>query len=312
MKVLSIPHLEEVQASESGIRRVVEAYFKYLPRYGIEMVSPKATSFDVKASHAGASGDASVTHIHGVYWTEDYMANIWEWKINGWVAKTCRQTKEITVPSEWVSELFKRDMRMSPHIIGHGIDLEDWEPNLDNRSDFGLWNKNRLRDVCSPEPVRMLAEAFPDERFATTLMHKEHPSNIRIMGVIPHIEMKDYIRDCAVYIATTKETFGIGILEAMAVGAPVLGFAHGGILDIVQHGVNGYLAQPGHFDDLIEGYDYCLKHARMLGENGLEMVKKFRWDEACRKVAKVYELAMVEHGRRMKIDSSLYEVALST
>jgi glycosyltransferase involved in cell wall biosynthesis len=30
----------------------------------------------------------------------------------------------------------------------------------------------------------------------------------------------------------------------------------------------------------------------MLGENGLEMVKKFTWDEACRKVANVYELSL--------------------
>jgi len=294
MKVLSIPHLDEVQASESGIRRVIEAYFKHLPKYGVEFVPPKSNSFDVKVSHAGASGDASVTHIHGLYWTEDYMANVWEWKVNGWLAKTCRQTKEIVVPSNWVAETFQRDMRISPHVVGHGIDLEEWEPNLNNRSDFGLWNKNRARDVCDPKPVKILAEAFPEKRFAATIIHDEHPDNIRITGIIPHAEMKQYISDCAVYIATTKETFGIGILEAMAVGAPVLGFAHGGIMDIVEHGVNGYLAQPGNYDDLIEGYNYCLENARQLGENGLEMVKKFRWDEACRKVAKVYELAMVE------------------
>ena len=119
MKVLMIPHLEEVQSDESGIRRVVEAYFKYLPDCGGELVSPKATTDDLKASNAGSSGDAEVTHLHGIYFTADYMANIWEWKVNGWLAKTCRQTKEITVPSEWVAETFKRDMRIFPHVIGH-------------------------------------------------------------------------------------------------------------------------------------------------------------------------------------------------
>jgi glycosyltransferase involved in cell wall biosynthesis len=42
-------------------------------------------------------------------------------------------------------------------------------------------------------------------------------------------------RNAGVYLSTAKETFGIGILEALACGVPVLGYAHGGILDLVQH-----------------------------------------------------------------------------
>ena len=293
MKVLSRPHLDEMQSEESGIRRVIEAYFKYLPKYGIEMVPPNTTSCDLIVSHAGASGESGVIHIHGLYWTADYMANIWEWKVNRWVAKACRQAKEITVPSEWVAETFRRDMRYSPHVIGHGIDLDGWTPNFD-RGDYGLWNKNRARDVCDPLPVKELADALPQSKFVSTFIRRDSPMNVEVTGTMPHAKMKEYIQNCAVYIATTKETFGIGILEAMATGAPVLGFAHGGILDIVRHGVNGYLAQPGNFEDLIDGYNYCLKHARMLGENGLELVKKFTWDEACRKVANVYELSLKE------------------
>ena len=291
MKVLMVPHLEEVQSEESGIRRVIESYFKHLPEYGIELVPPKSTSCDIKASHAGSSGDCNVVHCHGLYWTADYVASIWEWKVNQWLAKTCRQTKEITVPSEWVAETFRRDMRINPHVIGHGIDLEEWKPNFDKR-DFALWNKNRSRDVCDPAHYKALAEAYPDKPFVSTLMHGEAPPNMALTGVIPHAEMKKYISDCAVYVSTTKETFGIGILEAMATGTPILGYGHGGIMDIVEHGVNGYLAQPGNVDDLIEGYAYCIKNARTLGENGLEMVKKFRWTDAARKVAAVYEKAL--------------------
>ena len=105
--------------------------------------------------------------------------------------------------------------------------------------------------------------------------------------------MKEMVQKANVYLATTKETFGIGTLEAMASGIPVLGFAHGGTLELITHGVNGYLADPGDYDMLAEGLAYCLKYRDILGANGREMVKKWTWRSACEKVAKVYELAMV-------------------
>jgi len=80
----------------------------------------------------------------------------------------------------------------------------------------------------------------------------------------------------------------------MAAGVPVLGYAHGGNLELVQHGVNGYLAQPGNEDDLIEGLAYCLQHRDVLGANGREMARAFTWERVMEKVAGVYRMAMEE------------------
>ena len=44
LKVLMLPHLDDFKREESGIRRVVEAYYQYLPDYGIKMVGKEATS----------------------------------------------------------------------------------------------------------------------------------------------------------------------------------------------------------------------------------------------------------------------------
>jgi glycosyltransferase involved in cell wall biosynthesis len=104
--------------------------------------------------------------------------------------------------------------------------------------------------------------------------------------------MKTTVQKAGVYLATTKETFGIGILEAMASGVPILGYAHGGILPLVEHGVNGYLANPGDLDDLADGLDYCITHADMLGNNGREMAKAWTWEKACAQVAETYKKAL--------------------
>ncbi|GAG04471.1 unnamed protein product, partial [marine sediment metagenome] len=136
--------------------------------------------------------------------------------------------------------------------------------------------------------------------------------NIREIGLQPHDTMKRIVKSAGLYLSTTKETFGIGTLEAMASGVPILGFAFGGNLDLVKHGVNGYLARPGNFDDLAEGFDYCHKYRETLGKNGREMARQWRWEDACEKVMKVYELALKEgppftNERPMEIDSSIYE-----
>jgi hypothetical protein len=68
---------------------------------------------------------------------------------------------------------------------------------------------------------------------------------LRVVGTLPHDRMKLLIEHADAYLATTKETFGIGTLEAMAAGVPVLGFDWGGTADLVQHQETGYLVKPG-------------------------------------------------------------------
>jgi hypothetical protein len=270
MKVLMVPSVQQMGQEESGIKRVVEAYTRYLGGMGVEFVSDG--SYDVKAVHAGSVVDADVAHCHGLYWTADYPAALWEWKSNAMVTMAVRNAKVVTVPSRWVAETFQRDMRFTPEIVPHGIEWSEWQH--DNESEgYVLWNKNRVGDVCDAEAVSQLAALMPSTKFVTTFMPRASSLNIRATGVRPHEEMKRIIQRAGVYLATTKETFGIGILEAMASGIPVLGYAHGGIVDLVQHGINGYLARPDDVKDLAQGLQYCLEHGDTLGGNGRELSK---------------------------------------
>ena len=81
----------------------------------------------------------------------------------------------------------------------------------------------------------------PHMLFLSTFANENKPANVREIGLQPHGEMRKYVHGASVYLSTVKETFGIGILEAMAAGVPVLAWHGGGIDDLVEHGVNGYL-----------------------------------------------------------------------
>lgn len=58
--------------------------------------------------------------------------------------------------------------------------------------------------------------------------------------------------DIAVVPSTEPEPFGMVAIEAMACGLPVMAAAHGGLLDIVQHGQTGLLFEPRNASALAE------------------------------------------------------------
>ena len=67
------------------------------------------------------------------------------------------------------------------------------------------------------------------------------------------------------------EAFGKTLAESMACGTPVVAFGATGLLDIVDHRVNGYLAKPFDTNDLAQGIDWVLN-----AENYSELCKNAR------------------------------------
>lgn len=280
------------QAEQSnGIGRVVHAQFRYLPEYGIELVDDERKA-DVIACHISQRGrlQPDILHTHGLYWTGDEGSGYyldWHHSANADIIDAARSALAITVPSEWVAMPFKRDMRISPIVIGHGIELDNWKPQ--ENGGYILWNKNRPGDVCDPTPAWELAR----RGWKVTSTFAPHsypvPSTMKLTGSIPFDAMKKLIASASIYLATTKETFGIGTLEAMACGVPVLGFDWGGTRDIVDHMVNGYLVEPGDIDALEEGIAWIKAHRRELSANAVEKASRYTWGNVMRQYAELYE-----------------------
>lgn len=291
IRVASFPHEDDLQPlPTAGISAVVKHYFEHLPAYDIELVKKGSLDADLVAIHASALTTLPhlpiVSHCHGLYFTADSQMERWTHEVNREVIEIVRRANSVSVPSQWVAEIFRRDMHFNPLVIPHGVEWDKWQGGED--LDYVLWNKNRSTDACDPMPVNQLAMRAPKIRFLTTYVAPNPRPNIRVVGTVDFVSMRDMIMRCAVYLATTKETFGIGTLEAMAAGKPVLGFYHGGTADLVKHGYNGYLARPGDYDDLAQGLEYCWKHRRVLGRNAAASARDYSWQRTAGLVAQQY------------------------
>lgn len=281
------PTPNEIQLN-NGIGRVVHAQYRYLPSYDFEFVD--ALRADVLVGHTQQHDMPRIDalHCHGMYWTGDPGTGAytsWHNTVNKKIIDAARKSRVFTVPSKWVAETFKREMRIVPEIVGHGINFEEWIP--DKNMGYLLWNKNRDKDVCNPMPAYEMALRGFDvvSTFAPSL---QKPPTLRVTNVMSHEYMREMICHADLYLATTKETFGIGTLEAMAAGVPILGYHWGGTAELVDHMVTGYLVEPGDFDGLAEGVHWLREHRKAVSEAAREFASHMDWPQMVKQYAELY------------------------
>lgn len=294
LKVWMTPTPSEAgRDTTNAIHQVVCRLDGLLPDYDVELVE-QPDNADLRVAHAGQGSDApvDVAHYHGLYNTAGGHNNNGFFAINSHVIQNLRSAKLVTAPSEWIADVIRRDMHVSPEIVGWGVDTDEWTPVKDPHV-YVLWNKARVDAVSDPTPMLELAARANDTLFLTTF--GEGTPNVKTIGRQPYEVMKNHVRNAGVYLATVTETFGIATVEAMAAGVPILGFRHGNTAHLVEHGVTGFLAEPGDMDGLYEGLQYCLKYRDILGANAREAAKQHTWARVAERMAAIYRRALEPH-----------------
>lgn len=102
---------------------------------------------------------------------------------------------------------------------------------------------------------------------------------------VPYPAIADWysLADVVVVPSAPREAFGLVNVEAMAAGVPVIAASAGGIPEIVENGVTGYLVKGDELQTgLVEQIDRLLNNEELrirLGMAGREAVRqRFRWD----------------------------------
>jgi glycosyltransferase involved in cell wall biosynthesis len=81
---------------------------------------------------------------------------------------------------------------------------------------------------------------------------------VRIIGQVEDIPAALMLSDVVVHASTEPEAFGRVVIEAQAMGRPVIAANLGGPSETVEHGVTGWLTNPGDVGSLVEALQEAL------------------------------------------------------
>ncbi len=145
--------------------------------------------------------------------------------------------------------------------------------------------------------VRALATFYHGDDYFTQLKARLSPdiaNRVAFLGFVPHPDLVDHYRRADVLInPSLSEAFGMSLVEAMAVGTPVVAARVGGMVDIVEDGETGILTEPGSAEALAEGIIAILSKpalGKAMGQAGQKRVRQlFTWEQVTRNLDQYYQ-----------------------
>lgn len=117
--------------------------------------------------------------------------------------------------------------------------------------------------------------------------------NVRFVGYINDEEKLNLLYSAAsvMVVPSLQESFGQTAAEAMACYTPVVAFNTSGLVDIVDHGVNGYLAEPYDVLSFAEGISWIINnphYQKIRSEAREKIVNKFSYTTVANKCIELY------------------------
>ena len=192
----------------------------------------------------------------------------------------------IACPSQWLADCVRESRVLADkdiHVIPNGIDTTQYKPIDSNsaRTAFNLPHHKKLvlfgafGGTSDPRKgfdyLRSALQKLSDESdIELVVFGTEQAQNLEINLPVHQVgRLHDSVSMAVLYSAcdvfvlpSVQDNFPNTILEALACGTPCVGFDTGGMADLIQHQINGYLAMLMDTDDLANGINWILTQSR--------------------------------------------------
>jgi len=226
---------------------------------------------------------------------------------------------------EFVNKHFPGDYK----IIPNGVDLERFSPDVSPIDEFcdgkinilfvGRLEKRKGLDYLLKAYQRVKREISNSRLIivgpGTRLRHKyekqvKHSGlkDVVFVGYTSYDELPRYYKAADIFCApaTGWESFGIVLLEAMAVGKPIVASNIEGYASLLTHGVEGLLVPPKDEERLAQALvslmtDESLR--QQMGTKGILKAAEYDWKHVAQRVLDYYVRVLEESPQREMISS---------
>jgi len=205
-------------------------------------------------------------------------------------------------------------------IIPNGIDLEHFSGSVLPIDEFCDGKKNilfvgrlekrkgmdyllkayeKVKKECPESRLIIVGPGTRSRRKYEKQVSKKGLTDVVFVGNVSYDELPRYYKTADIFCApaTGQESFGIVLLEAMAVGTPVVATNIDGYAGVMTNGQEGLLVPPKNEHELARALlklmsDDSLR--QQMGDSGLATAQKYDWEKVARRVLDYYEKILKE------------------
>lgn len=122
---------------------------------------------------------------------------------------------------------------------------------------------------------------------------RQHSKDVTFVGYVPYEELPRYYKTADVFCApaTGRESFGIVLLEAMALGKPVVASNIEGYASVITNDVDGWLVPPKDTGALAQALISLLtdeSRRRQIGVRAQASAQEYSWNHVAQRVLDYY------------------------
>jgi len=210
------------------------------------------------------------------------------------------------------------------NIIPNGIDVEHFSPDVAPIEEFRDGKQNILfvGRLEHRKGLNYLIKAYqqvkqeiPNSRLIVvgpgTRLRKKYEKwimrnglkDIVFLGYVSYDELPRYYKTADVFCApaTSRESFGIVLLEAMAIGKPIVAAKIDGYASVVTHSEDGFLVPPKDSRGLAQALISVMSDETLrqqMGDRGRLKAGEYSWEHVAQRVFDYYVRVLNEFPRK--------------
>lgn len=206
------------------------------------------------------------------------------------------------------------------NVIPNGVDLEHFSPDvspidrfcdgkinilfvgrLEKRKGLGYLLKayQRVKEEITNSRLIIVGPGIRLRRKYEKQVRRSELEDVIFTGHVDYDELPRYYKTADIFCApaTGRESFGMILLEAMAVGKPIVASNVGGYASIVAHGVDGLLVPPKDDKELARALvslmiDEPLR--QRMGAMGKRKAQDYTWERIAKEILDYYRRILRE------------------